>query len=161
MRLGTLEYPVKSGAKPGGRFRRLGGYCKCLEIIGRGERIRTSDPLVPNQKPVFYLVVPLRLVLRRFACYSLVFGSQWTQIGPKFLASVSSCECTGGPVSNYPGTYLAHTQNQLKLRFELADATLCRKETVSAQLPDCRRSARNPTATSTHRALYGQNEKHS
>jgi hypothetical protein len=36
-------------------------------------------PLVPNQKPIFYLVVPHRLALRRTVCYLLVFGSQWTQ----------------------------------------------------------------------------------
>ena len=33
------------------------GCCKVLKLIGRGERIRTSDPLVPNQ--VLYQAEPL------------------------------------------------------------------------------------------------------
>jgi hypothetical protein len=41
-------------------------YCKLLKINGRGERIRTSDPLVPNQ--VLYQAEPLpeRAVLRSY-----------------------------------------------------------------------------------------------
>jgi hypothetical protein len=40
-----------------GRFRGFLKCCKLLKINGRGERIRTSDPLVPNQ--VLYQAEPL------------------------------------------------------------------------------------------------------
>lgn len=38
-------------------FRGVKNYCKFLNLYGRGERIRTSDPLVPNQ--VLYQAEPL------------------------------------------------------------------------------------------------------
>ncbi len=52
--------------------------------VGRGERIRTSDLLVPKIGPVYQVVDSLSSVLRRFAVCSLVFGTIWTQVGPKF-----------------------------------------------------------------------------
>jgi hypothetical protein len=55
--------PVDSGGFHRYKFIYIGGfrdprkYCKLLKINGRGERIRTSDPLVPNQ--VLYQAEPL------------------------------------------------------------------------------------------------------
>jgi hypothetical protein len=57
-----------------------------LQIIngyGRGERIRTSDPLVPNQQPMYQAVARLDLfcmLYRLFACYSGTNGPTWNQL---------------------------------------------------------------------------------
>ncbi len=52
--------------------------------------------------------------------------------------------CAGALVPNQPGTHLAQTQDQVKLLAELADASLCRKETVSAQPPACNPQSKGP-----------------
>ena len=65
-----------------------------LTDLARHKRIRI---LVPKKRQERYVVVPLRSALRRCASCSLVFGSDWTQIGPKFIArlisGVTSVKC--------------------------------------------------------------------
>jgi hypothetical protein len=41
-------------------------------------------PLVPKQQPITYIVDSLSLVLRLRPRFYPVFGSEWTQFGPKF-----------------------------------------------------------------------------
>ena len=53
------------------------------ELVGeRG--FEPPTPLVPKQQPITYIVDSLSLVLRLRPRFYPVFGSEWTQVGPKF-----------------------------------------------------------------------------
>ena len=52
-----FEIPLVVPNVPKSKGRKEGNLFKCVRKNGRGERIRTSDPLVPNQ--VLYQAEPL------------------------------------------------------------------------------------------------------
>ena len=59
------------------------------DTVRKGLGSRTIR-LVPKQQPITYIVDSLSLVLRPRPRFYPVFGSEWTQVGPKF----SRCEFT-------------------------------------------------------------------
>jgi hypothetical protein len=52
---------------------------------GRGVEILTPDLLRPRQLQKIYLVGPSSFVLRHGTWFWTVFGSIWTQVGPKLI----------------------------------------------------------------------------
>lgn len=64
---------------------RIGNRLICGQINGRRDRDRTGDSLLAKTRKKIYLVGSLGFVLCLGTRFCTLFGSKWTQVGPKFF----------------------------------------------------------------------------